>query len=120
MLPRYDEDRRTNFVARIDETILPLGIVYPFNCDGDEVRRGICGSESEITLINSAYIILGTGDARTRPSVTVIDAGRPLPLGGLRAGIAAVTLPRAIYWREFWASVEGGTCATLLRERFLQ
>jgi hypothetical protein len=118
VVPTYDADRRTNFLVDIGHTTLAVGIVYPFNFDADEARRGICGGDA--TLIDSAYIVLGVGEGRTRPSASSIDTARANPLGGLRASTSAIGLLRAVYRREFWDAFEAGELAQLITERLVR
>jgi len=119
----YDRGRRTNLVIRLGVGDMAVGLVFPFHLDAEGTEEGIWGRD-RVSLIDSAYIVLGVGERAALPSmrlrVASIDSAMARPVGAIRAGMAAAPVLRAVYAAEFWKAEELGSLREVLGARFLE
>ncbi len=111
--PMYDKDRRTNTCFNIKGQQVSVGLVYPFDLNAEGTERALWGSRSA-RVVDSPYIVLGTGGRLRRRPLAQIDPSRAALPGPVRAGISAVPTLRAVYSDDFWTAVEQGTLPTML------
>lgn len=88
----------------------------PLNQDAEGTQRGLWADNKSI--LNSPYIILGTGGHPTRPRLKNVSAGQATPIGGIKADSSKEPVLEAIYDSDFWTAVDNNKLLALIEQRF--
>jgi len=110
----YDRARRTNVHITVEGQQAHVGVVYPFFLNAEGTEQAIWGERSA-NLVDSPYIVLGSGGRLCRPALADINPSRAAGSGAVRPEIGARSTLRAIYFNEFWASYEKGTLSDIVQ-----
>jgi hypothetical protein len=111
---QYDKDRRTNVCLTVAGRPLHIGVVYASDLNAEGTERALWGQRLA-KMVDSPYIVLGTGGRLRRPPLAGINPSRAAPSGGVRASSSTSPVLRALYYDGFQAALEQGTLPTALQ-----